>query len=255
MPLRTLNYTNRKRIARDHAQISVRQDKSGHVFNADLHLGRYDLPGDALVYVEAYRQTQYTRFEFGRVGALKKRHDCYLSDFDSVEGVLYRVKVVTSTNPHGLLLAEADQIRPRKPDDANGNRIPLLPVVPDSNLGDEVWSVEYDGHQACLKVNKDLGDWRAIARHPAFSALVYPAVFRSVLSRILIQEDHREADDIDDWRCQWLRFTQDLPGIGEPPSKRDEELDEEWIDDAVKAFSRRFEISVRFKGFWTEVGE
>jgi len=137
MPVRTLNYTNRRRIRRKDARITIHEEKNGIIFDAGLNLGDYDLPAEARIFVEAYRQTQYMRFDFGKVGAMRIPVDRFLRDFDSPEGVLFRVKVVTSAAPHGLLLGEADQIRPRKSTEEDQNRMPLLPVVPE-DLGDEI---------------------------------------------------------------------------------------------------------------------
>jgi hypothetical protein len=213
------------------------------------------LPGDGRIFVEAYRQTQYKRFDFGQVGAMRIPEDRFLRDFDSAEGVLFRVKVVTSTNPHGLLLAEADQIRPRKSTDEDENRIPLLPVVPEDNMGDEIYRLEFDDQQTLLKVNSELGDWRALARDPVFIALVYPAVFRAVLWRILVQEEHRDIEDMEDWRSRWLGFAVGLPGVGDPPAEDDVAKFDDWIDSAASAFSRRHNIRATYERYWTGAQE
>jgi hypothetical protein len=183
--------------------------------------------------------------------------DRFLRDFDSAEGVLFRVKVVTSADPHGLLLAEADQIRPRKSTDEDENRIPLLPVVPEDNMGDEIWRLEFDDQQTLLKVNSELGNWRALARDPVFIALVYPAVFRAVLWRILVQENqHRDTEDMDDWRSRWLRFAVGLPSVGDPPAEDDEAKLDDWINSAASAFSRRHNIRATYERYyWTGAQE
>ena len=100
------------------------------------------------------------RFDFGTVGVLRPPLDRRLTEFDSVEGVLFRVKVIASSEPRGLLIAEADQIRPRQAKDEEDQRVPLLPVVPNRELGDEIFRVEFDSNQTLLKVNDSLGDWR-----------------------------------------------------------------------------------------------
>lgn len=251
MPVRTLNYTNRQRIRRDDARIAIREEKSGNVFNAGLSLTDYGLPGDAHIFVEAYRQIQYMRFDFGQIGAMCIPDDRLLRDFDSAEGVLFRVKVVTAADPHGLLLAEADQIRPCKSTDDDENRIPLLPVVPDDNMGDEIWRLEFDDQQTLLKVNSGFGDWRALARDRVFLALVYPSVFRSVLWRILIHEKHRDTEDGDDWRSRWLCFAVCLPGVGDPPGEDDEDRIDGWIDTAASVFCRRHDIRTIYERYWT----
>ena len=254
MPVRTLNYTNRKRIRSKDARITIREDKSGNVFDASLRLSDYKLPGDAHVFVEAYHQTQYMRFDFGQIGDMRIPGDRLLRDFDSAEGVLFRVKVV-ATDPHGLLLAEADQIRPQKSTDEEENRIPLLPVVPDDNMGGKIWRLEFDDHQTLLKVHSGFGDWRALARDPVFCALVYPSVFRSVLWRIIIHEEHRDTEDDDDWRSRWLRFAVSLPGVGDPPAEDDEVRLDDWVDAAASAFCRCNEIRAKYECYWTGAQE
>lgn len=255
MPVRTLNYTNRKRIRREDARITIREEKNGSVFDADLRLADYDLPGEARIFVEVYRQTQYMRFDFGQLGATHIPEDRRLTDFDSAEGVLFRVKVVTSADPHGLLLAEADQIKPKNSTDEDENRIPLLPVVPDENLNDEIWRLEFDDEQTLLKINSRLDYWRAVARDPVFVSLVYSPVLRSVLWRILLQEKHRDTEDVDDWRSRWLRFAVNLPGMSDPPGEEDEARLVDWIDNAVSAFCRRHNIRATYERYWTGAQE
>ncbi len=251
MPIRTLNYTNRKRIRREDAQITIREETGIASFDAILDLGDYQLPSDARVFVEAYRQTQYMRFAFGALRAVTNPADRVLHNFDSPEGVLFRVKVVTGTDPHGLLLAEADQIRPRRSTDEDQNRIPLLPVVPDDSLGEEIWRLEFDEQQTLLLINSTLGDWRAVARDHTFLSLIYPSVFRTVLWRVLHIEKHRDTEDTDDWRSRWLRFAVSLPGVSEPPGDDHANDLDDWIGTAVNAFCRRHSTLMTFERYWT----
>lgn len=249
MPIRTFNYTERKRILREDAKITIREDKNGYFFDVDLSLKEYNLPAEASIYIEAYRQTQYMRFNFGQVGRLRYPEDRKLTIFSSTEGVLFRVKVVADSTPRGLLLAEADQIHPRKLTDDDDSRIPLLPVTNES-LGDDIWRLEFEGDQTILKVNSNLGEWRILARDPMFVSLVYPAVFRLILIRILVQEKHHDTEDLDDWRSRWLRFAISLPGVCAIPDEKGIELDD-WIDDTVAAFSRHHYFLSQFEQYWT----
>jgi len=251
MPIRTINYTNRKRILREHVSITLNERGENTTFDAILHLSGYKLPPEARVFVEAYRQTQYKRFDFGTVGLVHVPADRSLSDFGSAEGVLFRVKVVTSNDPRGMLLAEADQIRPRKSKDEDENRMPLLTVMPNANMGDEIWRLEFDEQQTRLFVNSALGDWRGIARDRVFISLVYPSVFRYVLWRILHQERHFDTDDMDDWRSRWLRFAVSLPGVNNVPAEEDEDQFDDWIENAVYAFCRRHNIRALYENYWT----
>jgi len=82
-----------------------------------------------LVFVEAYRQTSWMRFDFRTVGAVTAPKDCSLTEFDSPEDILFRVKVTQANDTH-VLLAEADRIPLTRPEPSDDKRIPLLPVKP-----------------------------------------------------------------------------------------------------------------------------
>jgi hypothetical protein len=70
MSIRRINSTGRKKIVREDARIFVRTDSDGVLtFDAVLDLTNYNLPEDACVFVEAYRQTTFMRFPHGTVGA------------------------------------------------------------------------------------------------------------------------------------------------------------------------------------------
>ena len=252
MPVRTLNYTGRKRIGREDARITIREEKSGNIFDAGLSLTDYGLPGDARIFVDAYRLNQYMRFDFGKVGAMLIPDDRLLRAFDSTEGVLFRVKVVTSADPHGLLLAQADQIRPRKSTDEDENRISLLPVRPSWDLEDEIWVLEFDTQDTRILINATLGDWRTIAREPFFIALVYPHALRSILMRILKDEEEwRDTEDMDDWRSRWLHFAVSLPGVSDPPGENEGACLDDWIDSVASAFCRRHNIRANYERYRT----
>jgi hypothetical protein len=255
MPVRTINYTNRRRIRREDARISIREERGDALFDANLHLADYDLPAEARVFVEAYRDTHYMRFDFGVVGALRNPDDRVLRDFDSAEGVKFRVKVVTAADPCGLLLAEADQIRPRRSTDEDANRISLLPARPSWDLGEEVWQIEFDDDETWILVNANLGNWMAMARDPAFMSLVYPGAFRTILWRILHLEGHRDTEDMDDWRSRWLCFAVNLPGVDNPPREQEEGRLDDWIDSAVSAFCRCHNIRTTYERYWTGAQE
>ena len=114
MAIRRLNYTGRKPIHRSDTRITVREypDRPA-TFDADLRLGEYKLPAGAYVFVEAYRQATWMRFPFGRVGELTPPPDLerILTEFESPDRVLFRVRVTSAEGRQGIMLAEADKIR------------------------------------------------------------------------------------------------------------------------------------------------
>lgn len=245
-----LNYTGRKKISRKDALITlVDNNHAPPSFKAELRLNDYNLPDSALVCIEAYRQTSWMRFDFGTVGSLVVRKECLLSEFDTVGGVLFRIKVTSDERPHGKLLAAVNGIRPRKPSQEDQNRIPLLSVR--SQEIDSIWKIDYSEDEPLLLINRAAGDKDIIALSPEFRSLVFPAVMREILTYILYRDRPSELDDLNDWRVRWLQFSRLLPGVDDeiPPEDNEVEITE-WIDDTVASFSRQQKTADVFLGFW-----
>ena len=165
MPIRRINSTGRKKLLREDVKIAVSQDSDGTLqFDATLNLADYELPLDARVYLEAYRQSTFMRFDYGTVqypqspaGQSRK-----LGEFTSKDGLLFRAKITSSGDQRGLLLAEGDQIPIESDEEKIESRIPLLPTAPE-DLGQEIWCVEIGASGPILQVSKHLQDWKAVA--------------------------------------------------------------------------------------------
>ena len=253
MAIRRFHYTGRKKIRLVDARVSLYEvEGGGTAFDINLDLSDYDLPGESSVFVEAYRQTTWMRFSFGTLETPEIPQDRHLYDFESPENVLFRVRVTSTSESQGMLLAEADKIRPKMPGDIEGDSIPLLPVGPDSGLGDQIYSLSIED-QPRLLINDKVGDWRALARDRSFGALVFPAVLREVLVRILHVEEYFARGDYSDWKAQWLEFAHDQPGVSDLPEEPSSDQCDDWIDDVVDAFCRgKMVLSVFIKGWISE---
>jgi len=253
--IRRFNYTGRVLISRPNARVTLSNADGQFAFDADLNLASYNLSAEARVFVEAYRQTTWMRFDFGRVRAIQAPDDRRLIEFDSPEGILFRVKVTAAGDKH-TLLAEADRIQLAKTEEEETPRTPLLPVQP-QKLGDEIYRLDFSspGNRPLLLINSDAGEYSLIARSPAFMSLVYPAVFREVLARVLIVDEHDDYDNPDDWRSQWVRFAMLSPGLGEIPKPDETEDRLDWIEKAVAAFAKRIQVRSKFAEFWREGGK
>lgn len=256
---RRLNYTKRQRIRREHVSISVHHPRESDppIISAELDLSAYSLRADASVFIEAYRNSAWQRFEFGTVEAIRAPEDRQLHDFGAGEGVQFRVKVVEPYSAGAAaarILAQADRIRPN----LDGPTRSLLPLDPDPTLTDEVWRLEIDENDGpLLKVSTSLvRDRLALARSPAFLSLVLPEVLRRVLTWAL-DDDLPEGDDWDTPRGLWIRFACGLLGQAEPPKAledRDEgaEERERWIEQAVSRFCRLNHIDRHFGRWWRD---
>jgi len=255
MSIRRVNSTGRRKILREDARIFVRPDSNGTLtFDATLDLTDYDLPNDARVFVEAYRQTSFMRFPHGTVASPQPQPNLArrLTEFTSRDGLLFRVKVTSTGDRAGVLLAEGDCIPVRDDEEQPDNRIALLPTAP-ADLGQESWRVDLTGANGpLLLVNKGVGNWPAVAASPLFRSLVYPAAMRQVLWYIYKVEGIRATDDDDNWQCRWLAFATALPGIGEPPLSSNDDDWDDWITAAVESFARQHQMLEHYTAFLAE---
>jgi len=254
--LRRFNYTGRVRILREDVRFSLKPEGAAWAFDAVLALDKYELPADAIVAVEAYRQTSWMRFDFGKVGALQPPVSRVLGEFDTPDDILFRIRVTsagTPEEPHGMLLAEADRIPLRSPEELEDPRIPLLPVLP-SDLGSELWRIDFEDYPRLL-LNTAAGNYKQIGLDPGFISVVYPSALREVLGRILHREKYRDFDEPDDWQARWLRFAVQVLGVGEPPTEEDgEDANDDWINRAVAAFARKHGLVEKFRTFFGAEG-
>ena len=86
-------------------------------------------------------------------------------------------------------------------------------------------------------------------------ALVYPAVLRMVLSRILLNSEQSEDDNEEDWPEQWIEFATSHLGMNKPPQTENEGIEpvSHWIDQAVTSFCSRNHSYDGFAKRWTGV--
>lgn len=246
---RSLNYTGRKRIALSDVAVVVTGKDGAAAFDAILDLAKYKFPANARVYVEAYRQMEWMRFDFGSAAGIHPPADRQLNRFESPEGVLFRIRVVSPDGtPSGRLVAEADRVTVRMPHTPKGRRT-LLPLAP-ATLQGELFRLDTSGEQPVLLVERELGgDWQAAAASPAFESLVYPQVLRSLLSELLKDGWPDMEEDSDGWQAGWALLLESLPGFSDPPEDENEYAD--WIDTVVEAFCRNHRMCERFNQAWS----
>jgi hypothetical protein len=235
--IRRFNFTARHRIERGAIRLTLAapNERPARVHaSVELPPG---LPEDALIHIEAHQRTTRMRFNFGSVGQPGFPEGfALLSDFDDPAFVQFAVKVTASHGDEiGLLLASQDGMKSDAAD-ADDDRESLLPVAPE-DLGEDVWQLAFESAGPVLMFNRNLPDWRSFAAEHLVRCLVYPAVMRQVLTRILIIDDWVDLEDKDDWRTKWLVFANAFEGIGDLPEAPNSADKQAWIDDAVTAFS------------------
>lgn len=237
----TTNPTHRKSIAREQIVLSLNR-KSVPFMTFDCQvpgLGDLGLPPDAQVYVEAYHQAVYMRFDFGTVGAFSPPKDRSLSEFYDGAPVRFRIKVVDVSQNVGKILADADDVRPARPDE-DSNVESLVPIHLVGGMGQVIWRVAWDNNDPVLELNQaETGIKEAIAGNSLYSSLVMPAVFREITSRVFF--DGLEGATAAKWKLLVSRFQ------GDPVPDEDDELARlDWLDIATYNYAEQF----RFLDAW-----
>lgn len=248
MPLRRINFTGRKRLNARDVDIRVHDNTDKPAFGiTKLCLRAYDLPANARVYVEAYRQMSFMRFPCGTVAQPELSACLELTEFDSPEAIRFRVKVTDTEERKGRILAELDGLKDIRLES-------LLPVRPSPEMEHEIFRLDFADDGPTLLINEKLEDWKNVAGAPPFVSLVYPGVLRAILTRILcIEKEYLTIEDMEDWRSQWIRFVQGQPGIAEMIPGTGDENDgdvQDWIEEAVSAFCKHNQIHSSFVRYW-----
>lgn len=253
MTVRRINHTGRIRLHKGDVHLVVHAGAEP-AFVAEVELGDYGLPADALVFLEVYRQTSWQRFPMGTVGAPVQPLSASLSSFGTAAGVRFSVRVVArqlDTGRPAMVLASCDGVRPTT-EHGEAESESILPVEFGS-FSDRVWKLEIEDDQAILRVSRALvSDSSALVQSKAFRSLVLPDVFRAILDRFVVQDRYIEIDDDEPNRSEWLRFATEHLGVPLPSAEEDLV---EWVDEAVRVWCQRTAVPEEFSGWWEGASE
>lgn len=249
MSVRHLNYTGRKKITRSSVRIAVDGIAPSARLAASFDLGEYAFPDTARVVVEAQAGWTIQRFEFGTVAEYRAPANSELTEFDSMAGVLFRLKVIATGDEEGRLLGVADKLRPSESMEEASQR--SFVVVRPEDLGECAWKVDFDEHQPLLLINRRLGDHHDFIRRRVVAALMFPEVLRRILEQAV--ELGLDEEDPGHWAGKAIQLGEQLAAGVVPPADDDEAVGR-WIDEAVGAFARRHQL-LEAVASWLEGGD
>ncbi len=236
MTTRRLNYTGCQRIRRRDVEVAVDGTSVPPGLTYAHSLDAYAFPADARVVIEAQAHWTLMRFDCGAVGAPRTDQKLSLAHFDAAEGIGFRLKVLGTGEAAGLILGEADGIRPANVVGREEARS-LLAVQP-ADLGHVVWRMSFAGSDPLLQINSKISDWRSFMRRAEVRALLLPELYRQMLREALWNPPDAEATDA--WQFACLSMVS--PAAGPRPSGADNEALDAWIDDAVRDFGARHRL-------------
>ena len=244
MTTRRLNYTGCQRIRRSDIVVCV-DERTPPTFTLAHSLDGYEFPGNARVVVEAQAHWTLMRFECGTLESPSSGDPLALGDFDSPDGIRFRLKVIGTGHDAGLILGEADGIRPLDSEGREDARS-FLAVQP-ADLGHVPWRLSLVGAVPLLQINDKISDWRSFMRRPEVRALLLSELYRQLLREA--QRNPPDAEASDAWQFAALDM---VPAAAGPrPSPVDEDAVEAWVDDAVRLFAGRHKL-LRGLAAWIE---
>lgn len=236
--IRRFNYTDRRKLPRENINLRLNRNGSAMTFDAEFTgFESMGLSGSAQVFVEAYYQSTYMRFDFGTIATLQIPPDRQLSAFYDGSPVNFRIKIVAASGEAGRILAVADHLNPVREDDEN-KRDPLIPVRMVGGMGQEIWRVVWDATGPVLELNQEqAGIKETILQKHIFRSMVLPEVLRTVLSRILI--DEMDLEDENSERAKlWLKFVATFHNEAIPDDRDSSNVDN-WVNRVVQSFCSR----------------
>lgn len=249
--IRHFNYTGRKKIPAAAVTIQVGPERKVRAsWKSPEELG---VPASGSVYVEAFTSGSpfVERFAFGTVGTPETPSNAVLPEWMG-DSVAYNFKVVDEVGEVGRLIAIAANVSHKGEGDEEAGQQSILPVNP-ADLGNQVWRLTFSHGRPWLEVNNRIDGIMETARSDRrFFALVFPAVVREILTRILVVQEFTDPDaDRDDWKVQWLRWGVHWHPDHEHPAEgeRDEQEDSwlAWIEEVCSAFCDRHDVRHLFE--------
>ena len=242
--IRTLNYTKRLSLSSDCVQISLEKAGENNLVSASQLRLPGGLPPNGKIFLEAYFQSLFQRFDLGTVSnpRMPEGETAILREFYDGCDVQFRLKVVDVVGEEGRIAAVCVRINYRSGED--GGRSPIIPVRTVGNLGQEIWRVVYE-NGFILELNQEITNIKEIVtRDRSVRGVILPEVLRVVLTRILAEnlDEDTESGPAYEKAPNWLQLGKTFAGGIEPPpvEGRDSDTDiHTWVNDAVRGFCQR----------------
>jgi hypothetical protein len=249
---RTFNYTGRKAIPPECIDASLTSMTGAPSLDVefDFTLAPHimDLPRSSRVYVDAWHDMSFMRFDHGVLGNPRPPESTLLTDLDTWTSVSFKVRIVEA----GELLASSKTMTRTSVEPESRTTQKLIHHLVE-DLGERPWllRVSETMDTPFLVFNEKWWEACKASGMPLYEdrvamAVVMPSVMQGMLDWLLIEQrwDHHLLHMERTWKGGWIQFARQLVKTVPPrPSESDdsEHLEDvrEWINEVVEVFSAR----------------
>ena len=247
---RTFNYTGRRLIPQEctHANLTPMTGAPSLDVEFDFSLAPHimDLPRSSRVYVDAWHDMSFMRFDHGTLGNPRPPENTFLSDLDSWTSASYVVLIVEDGD---LLAASKVLTLTSVIPDSRTRRNLIVPSVED--LGERPWKLKVYEEIPTPELVFNEKWWEAsrVSGVPLYEdsiamATIMPSVLQGMLDWLLIQQrgDAHRLHMEQTWKGGWVRFARELVDSIPPSPNEEGDFEQvedvaEWIDEVVQAYS------------------
>lgn len=256
-----LNFTGRKRIRREDAQVNLSAIGNGsYKPELALNLTPYDFPSSAKIRLELINREMLWRRGFGSIATPGFKGPSVISGLSADAPLYARLKVVDSSSGTAKILGLMRKVRVfGRIAPGQGAATQSFVEVMTEDLGQQVWRLELpddDNEAPVLLVNKHIEQARTMATDPLFRSVVMPVVLEKVLEGILVESNFRKFDEDSVW-SRILQFAERLSPADAVRQLPDGTIDQsdvrvakDWIQDTVRAWAVQHEFASHFDSNW-----
>ncbi len=242
MPVKTIKFLGREKIAAKDIHLTVHRNNEPHVAKVKVDFSTYQLPGSSRVFLDI-KQMDTVRFNLGTVATHTNE-----ATFDITKipegSTTYEVVVVDQQSARKIADGQA-RVQNSPVDPQAGSSSPLLPVDGTVGLDGVIWRVDYDatGQEGAtdapvLRIDTEAcqGSPTGFISKPELATLILPAAMAIILTRIILVDEYPYDPSSARWQNGWIRFASGIMKTT-PPDPKDQEEALQWIEDACAKFA------------------
>jgi len=242
MPVKTIKFLGRIKIAAKDIHLIVHRVTEPHVVKVKVDFSPYQLPAGSRIFLDV-KQMDTVRFNLGTVATHTTEA---IFDITKIpEGnTTYEIVAVDENSARKIADGQA-RIHNSPSDPHGGSSSPLLPVDGTKGLEGVIWRIDYDatGQEGAtdapvLRIDMEAcqGSPTGFIAKPELSALILPAAMSAILTKIMMVDEYAYEPASARWQNGWIRFASKIMKTT-PPSPRDPEEVSQWIDEACAKFA------------------